>query len=87
MTGPDEMFPEFDDFAEEPALRETAARVHRVLHSDQPRPSFRDDLRARLVAARAEAIQRGETQAAAPDIAPGMTVALPPVSPAAAPVP
>ncbi len=55
-----------DDYIDDPLLRETAARVHHVLHSDQMRPAFRDQLRAQLIAARAEAIHDAATGSVPP---------------------
>jgi Bacterial Ig-like domain/WD40-like Beta Propeller Repeat len=62
MTGRERGYPhgEWDD-TEDPALAETAGLVHRVLHSDQMHPAFRDRLRAQIVAARAQAIRNDET--------------------------
>jgi len=43
---------------DDPALRETAELVHRVLQDATPRADFRASLRAQLVEARAETIAR-----------------------------
>ena len=57
MTDHDQPVPVYepDEFGDE-SLLPTAERVRRALSSEQPRPAFRDRLRAQLVAARAEAI-------------------------------
>jgi Bacterial Ig-like domain len=71
MTGP-EYGDGSDVYLDHPELEETAAVVRRTLGSDVMRPAFRDQLRARLVAERAQAIAAGATT---------------PVPPAAGPVP
>jgi hypothetical protein len=48
---------------EDPALRETADRVQRVMRSSPLRPEFRDRLRTELVTAQAEVIAANKTSA------------------------
>jgi hypothetical protein len=74
MTGHDENHPrderdhlrEERDYLEDPGLGETARQVRRALRAEQMRPSFRDQLRADIVAARADAIQERDARPAAP---------------------
>jgi Bacterial Ig-like domain len=76
MTGHDDDYPPVErDYTDDPPLRETAGLVHGVLHTDRMRPAFRDQLRSRLVAERAEVIRRGEVGRAA---APGPVPPAPP---------
>jgi hypothetical protein len=65
MTGPRDEAQSFD-YLDDPALRPTAELVHQVMHSGPPRPTFRDDLRSRLLAAHAAAV--AETTAVIPAV-------------------